>query len=206
MYSLPAHKEFRFLLPALCLLMPYCGVSLEDLANRFKEQCLAEGGLVFEVRDPRPALPASFLHTPCCMHRRCAVRHARRARRSLPKSLLTCLSGPHLPVGKMSLWHVQPALLLLPANMPLQCLCHRNCACQLQHHNHSCRCSCHNTSHVHVPCCRLCLRKQGAAVFTARPRFPQASLTSPLTGQQLQLHGSCQRSWMKLLKNVAAPS
>lgn len=28
MYSLPAHKEFRFLLPALQLLMPYCGVAL----------------------------------------------------------------------------------------------------------------------------------------------------------------------------------
>ncbi|DBA74157.1 TPA: hypothetical protein ACH3X1_010956 [Trebouxia sp. C0004] len=49
MYSLPAHKEFRFLLPALCLLMPYCGVALEDLANRFKEQCLAEEGLVFQA-------------------------------------------------------------------------------------------------------------------------------------------------------------
>ncbi|DBA83269.1 TPA: hypothetical protein ACH3X2_006772 [Trebouxia sp. C0005] len=49
MYSLPAHKEFRFLLPALCLLMPYCGVALEGLANSFKEQCLAEGGLVFQA-------------------------------------------------------------------------------------------------------------------------------------------------------------
>lgn len=26
-YSLPAHKEFRFLLPALQLLMPYCGLA-----------------------------------------------------------------------------------------------------------------------------------------------------------------------------------
>jgi len=93
MYSLPAHKEFRFLLPALCLLMPYCGVALEDLASRFKEQCLAEEGLVLEVLDPRPALPACFLCTPCCIHRLSAVRHARRAHGSLPRSLLTCLLG-----------------------------------------------------------------------------------------------------------------
>lgn len=65
MYSLPAHKEFRFLLPALCLLMPYCGVALEDLSTRFKEQCLAEGGLVFQVHYPRPALPACLLYTLC---------------------------------------------------------------------------------------------------------------------------------------------
>lgn len=49
MYSLPAHKEFRFLLPALALMMPYCGVALEDLASRFKEQCLAEQDFVLEV-------------------------------------------------------------------------------------------------------------------------------------------------------------
>jgi phosphatidylinositol glycan class B len=30
-YSLPAHKEFRFLLPALQLLMPYCGLALARL-------------------------------------------------------------------------------------------------------------------------------------------------------------------------------
>lgn len=35
MYSLPAHKEFRFLLPALLLLMPYCGVALHDLNQRW---------------------------------------------------------------------------------------------------------------------------------------------------------------------------
>lgn len=34
-YSLPAHKEFRFLLPALLLLMPYCGVALHDLNQRW---------------------------------------------------------------------------------------------------------------------------------------------------------------------------
>ncbi len=49
MYSLPAHKEFRFLLPALALLMPYCGIALEDLASRFKEQCMAEESFVLEV-------------------------------------------------------------------------------------------------------------------------------------------------------------
>ena len=49
MYSLPAHKEFRFLLPALALLMPYCGVALEDLASRLKEQCISEEGVVLEV-------------------------------------------------------------------------------------------------------------------------------------------------------------
>lgn len=37
MYSLPAHKEFRFLLPALLLLMPYCGVALHDLASRWSQ-------------------------------------------------------------------------------------------------------------------------------------------------------------------------
>lgn len=30
-YSLPAHKEFRFLLPALQLLMPYCGLAAASL-------------------------------------------------------------------------------------------------------------------------------------------------------------------------------
>ena len=30
-YSLPAHKEFRFLLPALQLLMPYCGLAAARL-------------------------------------------------------------------------------------------------------------------------------------------------------------------------------
>ena len=30
-YSLPAHKEFRFLLPALQLAMPYCGIALDWL-------------------------------------------------------------------------------------------------------------------------------------------------------------------------------
>ena len=38
--------------------MPYCGVALEDLASHFKEQCLAEEGLIFQVHHPRPALPA----------------------------------------------------------------------------------------------------------------------------------------------------
>ena len=32
-YSLPAHKEFRFLLPALQLLMPYCGLAVARLAG-----------------------------------------------------------------------------------------------------------------------------------------------------------------------------
>jgi phosphatidylinositol glycan class B len=31
MYSLPAHKEFRFLLPALQLIMPYCGMGAAAL-------------------------------------------------------------------------------------------------------------------------------------------------------------------------------
>ena len=30
-YSLPAHKEFRFLLPAMELMMPYCGVAISHL-------------------------------------------------------------------------------------------------------------------------------------------------------------------------------
>ncbi len=94
MYSLPAHKEFRFLLPALCLLMPYCGVALEDLASRFKEQCLAEGGLVFQVHHPRPTLPASFLRVRLAACTDCALCvHVKRAHGSLPRSLLTCLLG-----------------------------------------------------------------------------------------------------------------
>lgn len=32
-YSLPAHKEFRFLLPALQLVMPYCGVAVAWLLS-----------------------------------------------------------------------------------------------------------------------------------------------------------------------------
>ncbi len=35
-YSLPQHKEFRFLLPALQLVMPYCGLGalyLQDVFN-----------------------------------------------------------------------------------------------------------------------------------------------------------------------------
>ena len=31
--SLPAHKEFRFLLPALQLLMPFCGLSVASLLD-----------------------------------------------------------------------------------------------------------------------------------------------------------------------------
>lgn len=33
MYSLPAHKEFRFLLPTLQLIMPYCGLGAAALWN-----------------------------------------------------------------------------------------------------------------------------------------------------------------------------
>jgi Alg9-like mannosyltransferase family len=36
-YSLPAHKEFRFLLPALQLLMPYCGVALAAVFQPARE-------------------------------------------------------------------------------------------------------------------------------------------------------------------------
>ena len=32
-YSLPAHKEFRFLLPALQLLMPHCGLAAQRLLS-----------------------------------------------------------------------------------------------------------------------------------------------------------------------------
>lgn len=122
MYSLPAHKEFRFLLPALCLLMPYCGVALEDLASRFKEQCLAEEGLVLEVLDPRPALPACFLCTPCCTHRLCIVRACKKSSRELAQG------PPHMPVrSSHTCWGdvtvaCSNALLSLPADMPLHCL------------------------------------------------------------------------------------
>ena len=48
-YSLPAHKEFRFLLPALLLLMPYCGVALDDLASRWKQHSAAENTQLHQV-------------------------------------------------------------------------------------------------------------------------------------------------------------
>jgi len=32
-YSLPAHKEIRFLLPALQLLIPFCGLGVSEYAN-----------------------------------------------------------------------------------------------------------------------------------------------------------------------------
>ena len=41
-YSLPAPKEFRFLLPALNLLMPYCGAALADYAARCRCNDTAE--------------------------------------------------------------------------------------------------------------------------------------------------------------------
>ena len=40
-YSLPAHKEFRFLLPAMQLLMPYCGAAAAALLGSGKR---AAGG------------------------------------------------------------------------------------------------------------------------------------------------------------------
>ena len=49
MYSLPAHKEFRFLLPALLLLMPYCGVGLNDLAGRWGQQSATADTLLHQV-------------------------------------------------------------------------------------------------------------------------------------------------------------
>ena len=51
-HSLPAHKEFRFLLPALCLMMPYCGKALEDLAHRFKAQVAEEEEDFLKVMPP----------------------------------------------------------------------------------------------------------------------------------------------------------
>ncbi len=153
-------------------------------------RCITQGLLCLPAR---PALHACFLHTPCCMHRLCIVRASKKSSWEFVP--------PHMPVRKMFLWHV-----LLHCCRTLQACHFTVCACHLQHHNHGRRCSYYNTGHVHVQCCRLILRKQGAALFTARRKFTQASLTSHLTGQQLQLHGSCQRGWMKLLKKAAAPS
>jgi hypothetical protein len=42
-YSLPAHKEFRFLLPALQLAMPYCGPALDWLLNKGQGSPAASG-------------------------------------------------------------------------------------------------------------------------------------------------------------------
>lgn len=49
MYSLPAHKEFRFLLPALLLLMPYCGTALHDLHQRWGTPSATADPLLHQV-------------------------------------------------------------------------------------------------------------------------------------------------------------
>ena len=48
-YSLPAHKEFRFLLPALLLLMPYCGIALDDLASRWSQHSATADTLLHQA-------------------------------------------------------------------------------------------------------------------------------------------------------------
>ena len=55
-YSLPAHKEFRFLLPALVLLMPYCGIALDDLASRWRQHSAADVALLHHVSRQRKLL------------------------------------------------------------------------------------------------------------------------------------------------------
>jgi len=39
-YSLPSHKEFRFLLPALQLAMPYCGAAALRLWSNTSPLCI----------------------------------------------------------------------------------------------------------------------------------------------------------------------
>ena len=53
-YSLPAHKEFRFLLPAWQLLVPYCGLATSTLMEG-RADC--SGPL-----RKRPTAPATIVH------------------------------------------------------------------------------------------------------------------------------------------------
>jgi hypothetical protein len=45
-YSLPAHKEFRFLLAALQLLMPFCGLGAAYAFNLTDASMLGKGNVV----------------------------------------------------------------------------------------------------------------------------------------------------------------
>lgn len=58
-YSLPAHKEFRFLLPALQLLMPYCGLAAASLLSSCgSSQGHARTAAVLRRGGTAPAAPA----------------------------------------------------------------------------------------------------------------------------------------------------
>jgi GPI mannosyltransferase 3 len=58
-YSLPAHKEFRFLLPALQLAMPYCGLGAAYLIEARQGQNKRAGGKISAA-----AAATSFLSSP----------------------------------------------------------------------------------------------------------------------------------------------
>ncbi|PRW18326.1 GPI mannosyltransferase 3 [Chlorella sorokiniana] len=51
-YSLPAHKEFRFLLPALQLLMPYCGLAAARMWGQGRSAQKVAGGRGSKQRAP----------------------------------------------------------------------------------------------------------------------------------------------------------
>lgn len=79
-------------------------------------RCVTQGLLCMLCLPARPALPACFLHTPCCMHRLCIVRASEKSPREFAQV------PPHVPGGKMSLWH---------AGMPCCCSL-QTCCCSLQ--------------------------------------------------------------------------
>lgn len=80
-YSLPAHKEFRFLLPALQLLMPYCGHGAARIASKNRAMALIllaiqlipglyfslwhHSGLLQTVEEIRRISLSTVLLTPC---------------------------------------------------------------------------------------------------------------------------------------------
>jgi hypothetical protein len=50
LYSLPAHKEIRFLIPALQLFIPICAVGLASFWASNYERKIAVTGLIFGIQ------------------------------------------------------------------------------------------------------------------------------------------------------------
>jgi GPI mannosyltransferase 3 len=64
-YSLPAHKEFRFLLPALQLAMPYCGRGAALLATPKGHQEAPQRGVNWRLAS---AAFCIFLQIPLALY------------------------------------------------------------------------------------------------------------------------------------------
>ncbi len=97
-------------------------------------RCITQGLLCLLCLPARPALPACFLYTPCCMHRLyivCACKKSSWKFAQVP---------PHMPVGKMSLWHVQVHCCRSLQACRFDVFGVQTAPATLQHHTCCCRC------------------------------------------------------------------